>query len=42
MILKVLTGSRAYGLETPESDYDYHGVFVTPIYGEEDEVFDAA
>ncbi len=30
MILKVLTGSRAYGLETPESDYDYHGVFVTP------------
>ena len=30
VILKVLTGSRAYGLETPESDYDYHGVYVTP------------
>ena len=30
MILKVLTGSRAYGLETPESDFDYHGVYVTP------------
>ena len=29
-ILKVLTGSRAYGLDTPESDYDYHGVYVTP------------
>ncbi len=30
MILKVLTGSRAYKLETPESDFDYHGVYVTP------------
>ena len=30
MILKVLTGSRAYGLETPESDFDFHGVYVTP------------
>ena len=30
IILKVLTGSRAYGLETPESDYDFHGVYVTP------------
>ncbi len=30
IILKVLTGSRAYGLETPESDFDFHGVFVTP------------
>jgi predicted nucleotidyltransferase len=29
-ILKVLTGSRAYGLETEGSDWDYHGVFVTP------------
>ena len=29
IILKVLTGSRAYGLETPESDYDFHGVYVT-------------
>jgi len=30
MILKVLTGSRAYKLETPESDFDFHGVYVTP------------
>lgn len=30
VILQVLTGSRAYGLDTPESDYDYHGVYVTP------------
>lgn len=30
VILSVLTGSRAYGLDTPESDYDYHGVYVTP------------
>ena len=29
-ILTVLTGSRAYGLETKDSDFDYHGVFVTP------------
>jgi len=29
-ILKTVAGSRAYGLETPESDYDYHGVFVVP------------
>ncbi len=30
MVLKVLAGSRAYGLETPESDWDFHGVYVTP------------
>jgi len=30
LILRTLAGSRAYGLETPESDYDYHEVFVTP------------
>ncbi len=30
MILKTVAGSRAYGLETPESDWDYHAVFVTP------------
>lgn len=29
-ILRVLCGSRAYGLETAESDFDYHGVFVVP------------
>lgn len=30
MILKVLVGSRAHGLERPESDYDFRGVFVYP------------
>lgn len=29
-ILKVLVGSRAHGLNTEDSDYDYRGVFVTP------------
>ncbi len=29
-ILRVLCGSRAYGLEHEKSDYDYHGVFVVP------------
>lgn len=29
-ILKVLVGSRAHGLATPESDHDYRGVFVAP------------
>jgi predicted nucleotidyltransferase len=28
MIVKTLGGSRAYGLDTPESDVDYRGVFV--------------
>jgi hypothetical protein len=29
-ILKVVVGSQAHGLATPESDYDYRGVFVVP------------
>ena len=29
-ILKVLVGSRAYGVHEKDSDYDYRGVFVSP------------
>ena len=30
-ILKSLIGSRAHGLNSEDSDYDYRGVFVTPL-----------
>lgn len=29
-ILRVLCGSRAYGLHDDDSDFDYHGIFVVP------------
>jgi len=29
-ILKVLVGSQAHGLATPDSDFDYRGVFIVP------------
>lgn len=31
-ILRVLCGSRAYGLHDDDSDFDYHGVFVVPTH----------
>lgn len=30
LIYKILSGSRAYGFSTPESDYDYRGIFIPP------------
>lgn len=30
LILKTIVGSQAHGLATPESDFDYRGVFVVP------------
>lgn len=30
VLLKALVGSRAHGLNTPESDYDYRGVYALP------------
>ena len=29
-ILRVLCGSRAYGIHDDDSDFDYHGIFVVP------------
>ena len=29
-LLRVIVGSQAHGLATPESDYDYRGVFILP------------
>jgi hypothetical protein len=31
IIFECLTGSRAYGLSNPESDFDYRGLFVSPV-----------
>jgi hypothetical protein len=30
LVFRVLSGSRAYGFSTPESDYDYRSVYVPP------------
>ncbi|MNJ88781.1 putative nucleotidyltransferase [compost metagenome] len=30
LLLKCISGSRAYGLNTPQSDTDYKGIFVSP------------
>ena len=30
ILLKVIVGSQAHGLATPESDFDYRGVFIVP------------
>lgn len=43
-ILKALVGSRLYGLETEDSDYDYVGVFVRPTeeilaFGNEEDTY---
>ena len=31
LLFRYLSGSRCYGTHTPESDYDYRGVFVAPL-----------
>lgn len=30
LLLKCISGSRAYGLDTPQSDTDYKGIFISP------------
>ena len=30
LLLQCISGSRAYGLNTPQSDTDYKGIFVAP------------
>lgn len=30
LLLKCISGSRAYGLQTPQSDTDYKGIFISP------------
>ena len=32
IICNLIAGSRLYGLETPESDYDYRGIFINTDY----------
>ena len=32
VILDVVSGSRAYGLHRPDSDYDYRGIFIPPAH----------
>lgn len=31
LVLEVISGSKAYGTETPDSDTDYRGVFIPPL-----------
>lgn len=31
LVLLGLTGSRAFGLDTPDSDWDYKGIFLAPV-----------